>query len=367
VYVAEAHALYFLRGLSSDVTEIFRLDLATGQLTQVTREKAALSGLTSGGPGRLLVSAHNRGDLPPALWSFNLRDASWTRRATGGQYRNVTASADGRTVVFERPRSRFALVSYDPVSKQATRLTRTTQAEWFPTLSPSGDRLAFISSRSGAQQVWLGTPDGTKLEQLTFLERGIPEELAWAPDGRSLLVSWSARGQIDVVQVDVPSGTLRHLSRTADADEQHPFFTPDGAVLFTRKHGADHRLIRRDPATGRESVVARDVTKALPADDGGFYVTRPEQEGIWRLSDTGALVRVAPFPPLAPPRNWTYRDGAIWGLAGGLIRTDVATGRSQNLGRLEGAFGYSGLEVRGGRVIYAQQSDVDVDLYRLGG
>ena len=367
VYAPEAHALYFLRGLAGDVTEIFRLDLATGQVTQVTREKAALNGLTSGGPGRLLVSAHNRGDLPPALWSLNLRDGSWTRRATGGEYWNVTSSADGRTVVFERPRSHFALVSYDPVSKQATRLTRTTQEEWLPTLSPTGDRLAFISSRSGAQQVWLAGADGSDVEQLTFLQRGRPEDVAWSPDGRSLLLSWGAGGQYDLIQIDVSSGTLRRLSRTAESDEKHPFFGSDGAVFFTRKRGAEHLLIRRDPTTGEESVIARDVTRAVPADGGSFYVTRPEQEGIWRLAATGALVRVAPFPPLAPARNWTFRDGALWALAGGLLRTDVATGRTQNLGRLQGAFGHSGLEVRGGRVIYAQVSDFDIDLYRLGG
>jgi Tol biopolymer transport system component/DNA-binding winged helix-turn-helix (wHTH) protein len=367
VYVPDAHAVYFLRGLADDVTEIFRLDLATGQVTQVTRERSALHGLSSGGAGRLLVSAHNRGDLPPALWSLNLRDGGWTRRATGGEYRNVTSSADGRTVVFERPRSRFALVSYDPVRKQATSLTRTTQGEWFPTLSPTGDRLAFISSRSGAQQVWIGRPDGSKLEQLTFLERGSPEELAWAPDGRSLLMSWVAQGQYDLLQVDVASGALRHLSRTADSDEQHPFFGPDGGVFFTRRKAAEHLLIRRDPGTGQESVVARGVTKAVPAEGGAFYVTRPEQEGIWRLGGRATPIRVAPFPALAPPRNWTYREGAIWTLAGRLTRTDVATGHTENFGRLEGAFGYSGLEVRDGRVIYAQQSDFDVDLYRLGG
>ncbi len=367
VYAPESWAIYFLRGVSGDVSEVFRLDLVTGRVSQVTQERSALLGLSSGGPGRLLISAYNRADLPPALWSLNLRDGRWMRRATGGEYWNITSSADGRVVVFERPRSRFALVSYDPVSKQATRLTRTNQREWFPALSPRGDRLAFISSRSGAQQVWLARPDGSGLKQLTFLERGYPEELAWAPHGRSVVMSWGVRGQYDLVQVDTQSGALTELSRTAQ-DEQNPFFAADGALFFTRKTGADHRLVRRDLATGQEQVVAQGVLRAIPAEAGGFYVTRPEQEGIWRLTGTGAPTRVAPFPALAPARNWTYREGAIWTLTSGgaLTRTDPSTGRTQSLGVLENAFGSSGLDVRNGKVIYAQQDEFDIDLYRLG-
>ncbi|MBI4912328.1 MAG: S9 family peptidase [Acidobacteria bacterium] len=54
----------------------------------------------------------------------------------------------------------------------------STQPRW----SPDGSRIAFLSSRSGKNQIYLLRLDGGEAEPLTAVKGGI-EQLAWSPDG----------------------------------------------------------------------------------------------------------------------------------------------------------------------------------------
>ena len=57
-----------------------------------------------------------------------------------------------------------------------------------PRFSPDGRRIAFVSTRSGSSQAWLIPVDGGEALQATQLASEV-NELLWAPDGQSLLVT----------------------------------------------------------------------------------------------------------------------------------------------------------------------------------
>lgn len=56
-----------------------------------------------------------------------------------------------------------------------------------PRPSPDGQRLAFLSRRSGASQVWILPLDGGEPAQLTHIRGGV-SDLVWCSDGASLIV-----------------------------------------------------------------------------------------------------------------------------------------------------------------------------------
>jgi TolB protein len=41
------------------------------------------------------------------------------------------------------------------VTEQPTRLTRETTADFHPDLSPDGKKIAWVSARSGTQEIWI--------------------------------------------------------------------------------------------------------------------------------------------------------------------------------------------------------------------
>jgi dipeptidyl aminopeptidase/acylaminoacyl peptidase len=56
-------------------------------------------------------------------------------------------------------------------------------SELTPTYAPDGKRLAFISTRAGAPQVFLAAADGSSPKQITTLAMGVQAPLVFSPDG----------------------------------------------------------------------------------------------------------------------------------------------------------------------------------------
>ncbi|MGH2409965.1 MAG: hypothetical protein ACRDGS_06285, partial [Chloroflexota bacterium] len=55
--------------------------------------------------------------------------------------------------------------------------------------SPDASRLAFLSDRTGQEQLWLTTPDGSEPRQITSFPLGVRGQPAWSPDGRCLAIA----------------------------------------------------------------------------------------------------------------------------------------------------------------------------------
>src|SRR4030042_5281958 len=63
----------------------------------------------------------------------------------------------------------------------------STNPQW----SPDGGSIAFTSSRTGKNNIWLIRSDGGEAEQLTDVKSGV-ETLAWSPDGKQIAFTMSA-------------------------------------------------------------------------------------------------------------------------------------------------------------------------------
>src|SRR6185436_2417072 len=53
-----------------------------------------------------------------------------------------------------------------------------------PAVSDAGDRIAFVSKRSGSFQIWTAKVDGSNSMQLTRFDSAINGSPRWSPDGK---------------------------------------------------------------------------------------------------------------------------------------------------------------------------------------
>lgn len=104
---------------------------------------------------------------------------------------SVDVSPDGQSVVFDLLGDIYTM----PVTGgQATRIIGGLSFESQPTFSPDGTTLAFLSDRSGVENLWIADADGSNPRAVSKDEKTndrpqIMTSPAWTPDGDYLVVS----------------------------------------------------------------------------------------------------------------------------------------------------------------------------------
>jgi Tol biopolymer transport system component len=257
-------------------------------------------------------------------------------------------------------------------AKPPKQITATTRWDWKPQVSPSGDRIAFASTRSGANEIWTASRDGSRPLRLTHFNGPLVSNPAWSPDGHSIVFDAAAAGgNVDIYRISADGGPPRRIT-TAPGNDRFPHFSPDGRWLYFSSRRNGQWNIWRMPATGGK---ATRITRAggyfaLPARDGSLYFSRAGEDGIWHQASGGKLRVVVPDLSARDNMVWTLRDGHLWYIRRGphnvpvLAVYDTASGQSRRVIALPQtlAFG-SGISTSpDGKLVFANTVRIGADL-----
>ncbi len=95
------------------------------------------------------------------------------------------------------------------------RLTPGDGAQyWSPAPSPDGSCVALLCNKSGFDEVWLMSPDGSRLAQLTHIGQDV-EDFAWAADGKRIVLIGSQQGSDPLYIVTIANCETVQLRRPA--------------------------------------------------------------------------------------------------------------------------------------------------------
>jgi TolB protein len=110
-----------------------------------------------------------------------------------------------------------------------TNLTHASGNNWQPVWSPDGQRIAFVSDRSGRDEIFAMNADGSGVVQLTNATGGnfYP---AWSPDG-SRIAFISGRGGRNTLYVMNADGSSQTRFTTDTAVENFAIWAPDGVRI----------------------------------------------------------------------------------------------------------------------------------------
>jgi TolB protein len=99
-----------------------------------------------------------------------------------------------------------------------------------PAWSPSGEWIAFVSTRGGESNIYLVKPDGTNLSCLTCEIEGSQVSPAWSPDSGSIVFA-VASGPAPLTIINVNTLETRSIS-SPELKAANPFFSPDGQFVI---------------------------------------------------------------------------------------------------------------------------------------
>ena len=138
-------------------------------------------------------------------------------------------------------------------------------------MSPDGQRVAFISDRSGTPEVWICDRDGSNARRLTSFPEpgaGLP---AWSPDGRQIAFDSSVNGHNDLYVISASGGASRRLTFENTAEAMAAWSRDGQWVYFSSTRSGRHEIFKI-PAQGGSTVQLTKHGGQLPVEssDGQF-------------------------------------------------------------------------------------------------
>jgi len=321
-YSPDGSRIAFRRG-GNPYSDLFVVDAHGGAVRQVTHLASRMRGFDWTRDGSALVFSSGHAG-PQALYTVSLDDGRID--ALGVQPAEFPSSARATdTVVYEIPRLRtqLALVPIDDGGQaQARDLVPSTANDGAPSFSPVDDRLAFVSDRSGSQQLWLYDPSAPETFPLTEASEPTLRYPVWRPDGARLLITARGASLGTLIEIDIATRTQRVLT-SPDEDVRYGVYgpKPDTYIAVVGGRGEGRELIEFsggvDGRGTNRRILARDVGRIdYDRMTGTIYFTKVSDEGLFKIDpESGAAVVVTREINPAHLDGWLALDGQIFYIA----------------------------------------------------
>ena len=290
--LADTYALYVPTGwmlyMRQGTLTAQRFDPVQGELSgePVTVAEPVTAGAFSVSPSGLI--AYRLGPVSER------RQLTWfdrTGRIVGtlgnpddNQLRNPDLAPDGRRVAVDRVvQGNSDLWIMD--AARITRLTFDSKNDTFPSWSPDGTRIAFLSNRKGVNDVYWKASDGAGSEELLHESPTAKTLSDYSPDGRWLLLA--ENGNLDLTILPLQGDRTPRLFLRTGFGKINNRFSPDGKWVSyqTDESGRYEIYVRSFPEPGGEWQIST----------GGGTGARwhPDGKELFYIAPDGTLMSVS--------------------------------------------------------------------------
>jgi len=321
----DGETLAFVRVVSASVGDIYLVPVNGGEATRLTNDNQGINDLAWMPDGRQIIFSSRRGGIN-RLWTVPLSGGAlqWFS-AAGNQVRNPNFSRNGKAMAWMQSTDNAdiwrvelkanaapaAVSANEPTPVIASTLTDTS-----PAYAPDGKRIAFVSNRSGSNEIWVSQDDGSAPLQLTFFQGPQAGSPRWSPDGKSIVFDSRPDGNADIFTINSQGGQPRRLT-TELSEDIVPSWSRDGQAIYFNSNRSGSSQIWKMPASGG---TATQVTRnggfegAESADGQWLYYTRERGvAAIWRVAVAGGEeTPVFDYRPNGYSRMWALRNGGIY-------------------------------------------------------
>ncbi len=256
----------------------------------------------------------------------------WRVNARTGTSRRMDLAPEGITEItgVPRPDGTLTAVYTRNVSNSdiwrispdghAQPVITSTREDNFPQFSPDGTMLAFVSSRTGALEVWTCRADGSNPLQITSFGGIDVHAPRWSPDGRKLAFEARPEGHGDIFIVGAAGGEPIRLTRDPSQDVS-PSWSHDGKWMYFRstRSGRPELWKMRPDGSGAVQMTKEGGEGATESPDGHFlYYNKSVSKvygaawELWRMPADGGREEQVMGSRLSPHGDFAVVEEGVY-------------------------------------------------------
>jgi Tol biopolymer transport system component/DNA-binding winged helix-turn-helix (wHTH) protein len=309
----------FIRSPEGSVRDLYVMEAAGGKVTQLTHDGKLVVGLTWTADSQDVVFSSNReGEF--ALWKVPAVGGAIERVAVGDENSYSPAiSRKGNLLAYSHGTGKWDIVRVDLKSSARKVLTdqllSSNEQDAAPEFSPDGKRIAFQSWRSGSQEIWICSADGSDPVQLTTFGGALTGSPHWSPDGRQIAFDSRPGGRAHIFLTSPDGGVPRALT-SGNYNDIVPSWSPDGKTIYfgsIRRGGYQIWKVAASGGSPQQLTTHGGMIARASPDGDWVYYTRPQAAGLWRIPvGGGSEQQVLTSPPDGFQGYWTLTKDGIY-------------------------------------------------------
>ncbi len=321
VFSPDGKWIVFTRSFGSRARELFVVPALGGSERQLTFEHQPMYGAAWTADSKEIVFSSNRGGGGESLWRIPLAGGTPRQLAStfgGAFYPSISRKGDRLiytqsfkdTNIYLSGGAGFAGRSVPSHFGEPRGLIVSSRRDDSPNISGTDDRIAFVSKRTGNEEIWICDRDGRNPVQVTSFagpETGTPR---WSPNGRWLAFDSIAAGNPNIYLISAEGGSPRRLT-SGPSGNYMPSWSADGTRIYFKsdRSGSDQIWsipVQAGPAT---QITRGGACEAFSSPDGKFlYYTKRAWGAIWTVPAEGGPEKVLPE---LQRYDWIFRS---WGI-----------------------------------------------------
>jgi Tol biopolymer transport system component len=181
---------------------------------------------------------------------------------------------------------RIGIASLGEQATPPEKFISSTRNDYEASWSPDGKRVAFLSGRSGDQEIWVCDSDGSNPVQVTSLGGPHVGWPAWSPDSKLIAFDTAMHGQREIYVVDADGGPPQRITDDP-SDEAMPSWSRDGKWIYFCSDRTGTPQVWKIRANGGKAtqVTKGGGTAAFESLDGEsvYYAKERGVTALWKV------------------------------------------------------------------------------------